>query len=131
MSQAKDNILLEKILESIEQYRIDVRDFAKYLITLAITLIPLMIGITGFLLKDDELIGIPLGFLIIGLIFIFITIPLNLALYIPTNKPWSGKTYELTIKLVQKNKNKSIYYIIILVLGMLFAFIGILLIVII
>jgi len=131
MSQAKDKFPSEKILETVEQYRIDVRDFSKYLITLAVTIIPLMIGIAGFLLKDEGLIGFPLGFLITGLMFIFITIPLNLSLYLPTYKPWSGETYDLTIKLVQKNKSKSIYYMIILVLGMFFTFIGILLIVII
>ena len=121
----------EKILDTIEQFIVDVRDFFKYLITVAVTVIPLMIGIAGFLLRDQELNGYELGFLITGLILIFITIPINLTLYQPRYKPWSRESFKMTGDLAQQLRDRSKYSIILLVLGMLFAFVGILLIVII
>jgi len=132
MKKVDDELFPEsKIVETVEQYSFDVRDFVKYLITVVVTVIPLMIAIAGFLSKDQELTGYSLGFLITGLIFLFVTIPLNLTLYLPRYKPRSRETTKLTLDIARQMSYRSTYSIIFLVIGMFFAFVGILLIVII
>ncbi|MHA1124740.1 MAG: hypothetical protein ACTSO7_17545 [Candidatus Heimdallarchaeota archaeon] len=88
----------------------------------------MIIGITGFLSNDKKLTALVLGFLITGLILLFITIPINLVMYIPTFKPWRKEVYVLTFELSNKKKKISVLSIIILAHGMLFGFIAILLI---
>jgi len=129
MSEEERRINAKMLLESIQQLAADVREFSKYLITLAVTIIPIMIGVAGFLLGTNELNGFAVGFLITGLAFIFITIPINLSLYLPTYNAYSPETFDLLNRLAQNKKEKSKYSIILLVIGMLSAFIGILLII--
>jgi len=83
MSEETDNkelvIYLNKSLDNF-------REVAKYLITIAIAIIPLLLGVIGFLLKDIDLPDWGISLFFAGLILIFTSILVNIIVYIPAFK---------------------------------------------
>lgn len=107
----------------------ELRDYFKYLVTVSIAFIPIIIGVAGFLLKDQEITTTAIGFLVAGLAIIFLTIPFNILNYLPTYYPVDIESAKLLFDWYTEKKNYAVILTFALIFGMAFSFLGTILIV--
>jgi len=102
----------------------ETREIHKYQISIATIIIPILLGIVGFLYNEQEVPKWSLYLLGVGLTLIFMTIPVNIMSYIPSEYT-PVNILEIIKERSIKNRRMAHYLAFILSIGMLISYVAI------